>query len=196
MSSLIALIIGYLIGSIPFGVLSARFFDLGDLRQIGSGNIGATNVLRTGNKLAAILTLLFDTLKGTAAVGLGFWIGGGEAAALAGAAAFVGHCFPVWLNFKGGKGVATFMGVLLALSFPAFAVFCLSWLGVAFVSKYSSAAALAASTLAGLVMLMTGGLFIGAVALLMVALLWWRHSENIARLRDGTESKISFGSKS
>jgi len=196
MTLLLALIGGYLIGSIPFGVLLARVFGLGDLRKVGSGNIGATNVLRTGNKAAAALTLLLDALKGAVPVWIA-WAWGPEAAALAGLGAVIGHCFPVWLSFRGGKGVATFLGALLALDWLAFLAFAIVWLAVAFVSKYSSLAALVASLVALAVTLLTGAWpILAALALIgLVALVIQRHHQNIARLRAGTESRISFGSK-
>lgn len=197
MTYVFSLLLGYVLGSIPFGMVLARVFGLGDLRQVGSGNIGATNVLRTGSKKAAALTLLLDALKGTAAVLLAWWLFGSEAAALAGLAALIGHCFPVWLRFKGGKGVATFMGVLLGLNSLGFFVFCSVWLAVAAMSRFSSLAALVASVAGFLAVLITvpgQSLTVICVAA-MVALLWWRHRENIARLRAGTESKISLGSK-
>ncbi len=196
MTLFLALIGGYLIGSIPFGVLLARVFGLGDLRQVGSGNIGATNVLRTGNKAAAFLTLLLDALKGAVPVWIA-WRWGPEAAAVAGLGAVLGHCFPVWLGFKGGKGVATFLGALLALDWMAFLVFAVVWLGVAFVSKYSSLAALIASVIALIATLLTGAWPVLAACTLvaLVALVIQRHHQNIARLRAGTESRISFGAK-
>lgn len=191
---ILPLALGYLIGSIPFGVILAKVFGLGDLRSIGSGNIGATNVLRTGNKKAAALTLLFDALKGSVAV----WIAarwGSDAMALAALGAFLGHCFPVWLGFRGGKGVATFLGALLALHWPAFLVFAVVWLGVAYLSKYSSLSAILAS-LAALVayLSVTSSLVAMLAAVALVATLIARHRENIARLRAGTEGRISFGS--
>ena len=196
MTGLIALLGGYLAGSVPFGVLLARVFGLGDLRQVGSGNIGATNVLRTGNKGAAALTLLLDALKGAVPVWIA-WRFGAEAAALAGLGAVLGHCFPVWLSFKGGKGVATFLGALLALDARAFLVFALVWLGVAFATRYSSLAALVASVVAlGAMLIMGAWPVVAMVALVaLVALVIQRHHQNIARLRAGTESRISFGSK-
>lgn len=196
MMLLSALIGGYLVGSIPFGVLLARVFGLGDLRKVGSGNIGATNVLRTGNKGAAALTLLFDALKGAVPVWIG-WRYGPEAAAVAGLGAVLGHCFPVWLGFRGGKGVATFLGALLALDWMAFLVFAAVWLGVAFATRYSSLAALVASVVALAVTLWAGAWpLVATVALVaLVALVIQRHHQNIARLRAGTESRISFGSK-
>lgn len=196
MTLLIALVAGYFLGSIPFGVILARVFGLGDLRSIGSGNIGATNVLRTGNKLAAALTLLLDALKGVAAVLIAARFGP-DAAAVAGFGAFLGHCFPVWLGFKGGKGVATFLGALLALHWPAFLAFALTWLVVAFVSKYSSLAALVASVVALVVygVSAAAGLIAVLAVTALVGLLIARHHQNIGRLRAGTEGKISFGAK-
>jgi len=196
MTLLLALLGGYLVGSVPFGVLLARVFGLGDLRKVGSGNIGATNVLRTGNKGAAALTLLLDALKGAVPVWIG-WRYGPEAAAVAGLGAVLGHCFPVWLGFRGGKGVATFLGALLALDWTAFLVFAVVWLGVAFASRYSSLAALVASV-AALTVMVVGGAWppVALVALAgLVALVIQRHHQNIARLRAGTESRISFGLK-
>lgn len=196
MMMVLAFVGGYLVGSVPFGVLMARVFGLGDLRQVGSGNIGATNVLRTGSKGAAALTLLLDALKGAVPVWIA-WSWGAEAAALAGLGAVIGHCFPVWLKFKGGKGVATFLGALLALDWLAFLVFAGVWLAVAFATRYSSLAALVASCAALVVMLVTGswpGIAMGALVLLVVLVIQ-RHHANIARLRAGTESRISFGAK-
>ena len=194
MTILLALLGGYLVGSIPFGILMARVFGLGDLRSIGSGNIGATNVLRTGNKAAAALTVLLDALKGAVPVWIA-WGWGPEAAAFAGLGAVLGHCFPVWLGFRGGKGVATFLGALLALDWLAFLVFAVAWLGVAFVTKYSSMAALVACTLALVVTLLTGPWpLLAALALIaLVGLVIQRHHQNIARLRARTESRISLG---
>lgn len=188
-SALLALAFGYLLGSIPFGLLFTRFAGLGDIRAVGSGNIGATNVLRTGRKGLAAATLLADLLKGTAAVLIaGLWGPGPAMAAAAGA--FLGHVFPVWLGFKGGKGVATFIGCLLALSPPAVAVFALVWLSVAAVTRYSSAAALTASvaTPVALWFLATPGL--AGLFLCLTLLLWWTHRENIRRLARGTEGRI------
>jgi glycerol-3-phosphate acyltransferase PlsY len=147
---------GYLLGSIPFGVLVAHFAGLGDIRKIGSGNIGATNVLRTGNKGAALLTLLGDGGKGSLAVLIGREIGGETLAAVGAAAAFLGHLYPIWLRFNGGKGVATFLGVTLGLSFPAGLVTCLTWLGVAFVTRYSSLSALIAAGAAPVFLALAG----------------------------------------
>ena len=151
---LLALVAGYLLGSIPFGLILTKAAGLGDVRNIGSGNIGATNVLRTGHKGLAVLTLLLDALKGTAAVLVGHWIGaqGGEAimaSLLAGLAAFVGHVFPAWLGFRGGKGVATYIGVLLGVDWRAALAFCAVWLGVALATRYSSLSALIATSRIG-----------------------------------------------
>ena len=194
MTNLLLLIVGYLLGSIPFGLVLTRLAGTADIRTIGSGNIGATNVLRTGNKGLAAATLLLDALKGTAAVLIGFWLGDGQTGAMAGFAAFLGHIFPVWLKFKGGKGVATYLGVLLGFFWPAFVVFVIVWLVVAYVTRYSSAAALVASALVPLTaFLMPATTFpLGFVGFLVVmaAILWWRHAENIKRLLAGTEGKI------
>ncbi|PZQ49687.1 MAG: acyl-phosphate glycerol 3-phosphate acyltransferase [Rhodovulum sulfidophilum] len=180
----------YLLGSIPFGVLITRALGLGDLRGIGSGNIGATNVLRTGNKGAAAATLLLDGAKGAAAVLIARHVAGPEAALVAGGAAMLGHCFPVWLGFRGGKGVATFLGVLLALAPLVGLVSCATWLVVAKVSKISSLSALVAAVLAPLwlaVMGPPGSVWLGiALAALVLA----RHHANIRRLINGTEPRI------
>jgi glycerol-3-phosphate acyltransferase PlsY len=185
-----ALALGYLLGSIPFGLVLTRSAGLGDIRAIGSGNIGATNVLRTGNKKLAAATLLLDGLKGTVAVLLAAWFGP-VAALAAGIGAFIGHVFPVWLGFKGGKGVATFLGVLLAVHWPAFLVFAGLWLAVAFAFRYSSLAALVASAATPVVLLLMGRgwptviVFAGLAALLIA-----KHHQNIAKLLAGTESRI------
>jgi glycerol-3-phosphate acyltransferase PlsY len=180
---------GYLLGSIPFGLIFTRLAGLGDVRAIGSGNIGATNVLRTGRKGLAAATLLGDALKGTVAVliGLRFNL---EPALAAGLGAFLGHLFPVWLGFKGGKGVATFLGVLLALSPVALAAFAAIWLGLAFGLRYSSLAALAASAATPVVLWALGQPGVAWLFLLLAALLWWKHAPNIRRLRAGTEGRI------
>lgn len=190
-SSLLPLLVGYLLGSIPFGLLITRFSGLGDIRSIGSGNIGATNVLRTGKKGLAALTLLLDALKGAVAVWI-FLSQGQDVAVLAGLGAFVGHLFPVWLKFKGGKGVAVFVGVLAALSGAGFLTFALVWLGMALVFRYSSLAALAA-TLAVPVFLWVLGTqssFTCGILALMTVLTWYMHRSNIQRLLDGSEGKI------
>lgn len=181
---------GYLLGSIPFGVLITRFAGIGDVRSIGSGNIGATNVLRTGRKGLAAATLLGDALKGTAAVLIAGRLFGPEPALAAGLGAFLGHLFPVWLGFKGGKGVATFLGVLLALSPLGLLAFAAIWLGLAFTLKYSSLAALAASAATPIVLWVLGQPGVALLFLGLAALLWWKHAPNIRRLMDGTEGRI------
>jgi glycerol-3-phosphate acyltransferase PlsY len=186
---LAALIFGYLLGSIPFGLIFTRMAGLGDVRKIGSGNIGATNVLRTGRKGLAAATLLGDALKGTVAVLVAAqW--GPQFATLAALGAFLGHLFPVWLKFKGGKGVATFIGVLIGLKPLVALIFCLIWLGVAFTSKYSSLSALIASAATPVILWLLGEPGMAGVAIILVALLWWKHSQNISRLLAGTEGKI------
>ena len=186
---LMALAFGYLCGSIPFGLLLTKAFDAGDLRSIGSGNIGATNVLRTGRKDLAAATLLLDALKGTFAVLIAMRFGPGAALA-AGLGAFLGHLFPVWLNFRGGKGVATFLGIAIGLDFRAALVFAIAWLAVAFASKYSSLAALVASVATVVAFFLLDPPLYGALMALLTCLTWWKHSENIGRLRAGTEGKI------
>jgi glycerol-3-phosphate acyltransferase PlsY len=184
--------IGYLLGSIPFGIVLARLMGLGDLRKIGSGNIGATNVLRTGNKLAAGLTLLFDAGKGAAAVILARALAAEDAAQVAALAAFLGHVFPVWLMFRGGKGVATFLGLFLALAFPLGIALCATWLVAAYATRYSSLAALI--TVATLPF-WTLGLGYGPLFMLgfvLTILVYLKHVGNIRRLRQGTESKIDL----
>jgi glycerol-3-phosphate acyltransferase PlsY len=186
---LAALLFGYLLGSIPFGLIFTRMAGLGDVRKIGSGNIGATNVLRTGHKGLAAATLLGDALKGTAAVLLAAqW--GPQFAMVAALGAFLGHLFPVWLGFKGGKGVATFIGVLIGLKPLAALIFCVIWLGVAFASKYSSLSALVASAVTPIVLWLLGEPGMAGIAVVLVALLWWKHGQNISRLLAGTEGKI------
>ena len=184
---------GYLLGSIPFGVLLTRAFGAGDLRQIGSGNIGATNVLRTGRKSLAAATLLLDGAKGAVAVLLArHWPLelGDHGAMIAGAAAVIGHCYPVWLNFRGGKGVATMLGLALALAWPVGAVFAAVWLGTVLVSRISSLGGMAGAVSAPLAAL-AFGFPVYAVGLAGLAvLLLWRHRENIARLRAGTEPRV------
>lgn len=182
--------IGYLLGSIPFGLVITRLLGLGDLRQIGSGNIGATNVLRTGNKGAALATLLLDSGKGAAAVLLARSFAGDDAALLAGAAAFLGHVFPIWLVFKGGKGVATFLGTLIALDWRLGLAVCAIWLIAAAISRISSLSALIAAGAAPLIGWMLDGPKIAAVSVFMTALIFIRHRANIARLLAGTEPRI------
>lgn len=192
--SFIALAFGYLLGSVPFGLVLTRLAGTGDLRSIGSGNIGATNVLRTGRKDLAIATLLLDALKGTAAVLIAGHFSAGEEAAqlaiIAGLGAFLGHLYPVWLKFKGGKGVATYLGCLFGLYWPAGLVFVAAWLAVAVLTRYSSAAALVASLAAPVALLLFGHRPEAELFVALAALLWLRHAENIRRLLAGTEGKI------
>lgn len=183
-------ILGYLLGSVPFGIVIARLFGLGDLRSIGSGNIGATNVLRTGNKPAALLTLVLDSGKGAAAVLLARYFAGDTAAMLAGGAAFLGHCFPVWLGFNGGKGVATFLGTLLALHLPLGLGGCAIWLLTASISRISSLSALLAAAVAPILAWAMGRLELVPVCLFIAVLIFIRHKTNISRLLNGTEPRI------
>jgi glycerol-3-phosphate acyltransferase PlsY len=185
-----ALIVGYLLGSIPFGLIITRIAGTQDLRSIGSGNIGATNVLRTGRRELAVATLLSDTLKGTCAVLIAAHFWGQDAAVLAALGAFLGHLFPVWLKFKGGKGVATYIGVLIGLAWPAAVAFCLIWLVVAAISRYSSLSALIASAATPLILWFSGDRPQAEIFLLLTVLLWFMHRANIGRLLAGTEGKI------
>lgn len=185
----IALLAGYLLGSIPSGLLLTRWAGAGDLRQVGSGNIGATNVLRTGRKGLAAATLIADGLKGAFAVLIGAQFGAWPAIA-GGVAAFAGHIFPVWLGFKGGKGVATFIGVTLALSWPAGLLVCATWLAMAFSLKISSLSALVAAALSPLYMLLLGEQRLAAVAFILALMIWGTHHQNIRRLIQGQEPKI------
>jgi len=185
-----ALVLGYLLGSIPFGLILTRFAGLGDIRSIGSGNIGATNVLRTGNKKLAAATLIGDALKGTVAVLLAGHFWGPEAAILAGLGAFLGHIFSVWLRFKGGKGVATYLGVLIGLAWPMALLFAAVWIAVAYIARYSSLAALVASVLVPIVLLATGDIPKGVLFAVLAVILILKHSTNIRRLLGGTESRI------
>lgn len=181
---------GYLIGSIPFGLILAKVMGLGNLRNIGSGNIGATNVLRTGNKRAAALTLIFDAAKGGVAVLLARALAGEDAAQIAALAAFLGHCFPVWLGFKGGKGVATFLGLWLALDWRVGVACCLTWLVTALIWRISSLAALMAAAMSTIwIMVLTESPTFG-LGVVLTLLVYWRHSANIARIKAGTEPKI------
>ncbi len=192
----VAFLLGYLCGSIPFGLILTRAAGTADLRAIGSGNIGATNVLRTGRKDLAALTLLLDLLKGTVAVVLAGLLASGDAGPairpelLAAAGAFLGHVLPVWLAFKGGKGVATFLGCLLGVAWPAALAFAAVWLSVAGLTRYSSAAALSASAVVPLVLLGMGRADAALVFGLLAVLLWLKHRANIERLLAGTESRI------
>jgi glycerol-3-phosphate acyltransferase PlsY len=186
----VAFIVGYLLGSIPFGLLLTKLAGTQDLRSIGSGSIGATNVLRTGHKGLAAATLLFDALKGTAAVVISGYFGGPNAAMLAGLGAFLGHLFPVWLKFKGGKGVAVYIGILLGLFWPAAIVFCLIWLAMAFSFRYSSLAALVASFVTPLFLWWFGHPALASLFVVLTLLVFYAHRENIKRLQSGTESRI------
>ncbi|MBB3993186.1 glycerol-3-phosphate acyltransferase PlsY [Sulfitobacter undariae] len=183
-------VIGYLIGSVPFGVVIARVMGLGNLREIGSGNIGATNVLRTGSKPAAIATLLLDGAKGAVALLLARAFSGEDAAQIAALAAMLGHCYPVWLKFKGGKGVATFLGILLALAWPAGIGACIAWLVAAGLSRMSSMGGLFAAAMSSVLVVLTGFGTTYLLALALTLIVFWRHRENIARIRAGTEPKI------
>jgi len=186
----VAFVIGYLLGSIPFGLLLTRVAGTADLRSIGSGNIGATNVLRTGRKGLAAATLLLDMLKGTVAVLIAGSLGGPNAAMLAALGAFLGHLFPVWLKFRGGKGVAVYIGVLLGLFWPAAVVFCLVWLATAVTSRYSSLSALVASVVTPLFLWWFGHAALASLFAVLTLLLFYMHRENIKRLQAGTEGRI------
>jgi glycerol-3-phosphate acyltransferase PlsY len=192
MNYLLAALFGYLLGSIPFGLLITRAAGLGDVRKIGSGNIGATNVLRTGNKGLAALTLLLDGLKGTVAV-LIAGLYGADLAIIAGFFAFIGHLFPVWLGFKGGKGVATYIGVLAGLMWKVALVFAAVWIAVALLLRYSSLAALIAAVIVPLTLLIMGYQDFAVVFAVMSVIVFIKHRANISRLMAGTESRI--GSK-
>ncbi len=186
----IALVIGYLFGSIPFGLILTKLAGTQDLRSIGSGSIGATNVLRTGRKGLAAATLLGDALKGTAAVVTCGYLSGPNAAMLAGLGAFLGHLFPVWLKFRGGKGVAVYIGVLIGLFWPAAVAFCLIWLATAVITRYSSLSALVASVVTPLSLWWFGHLALSALFAVLTLLVFYAHRENIRRLQAGTEGKI------
>jgi acyl phosphate:glycerol-3-phosphate acyltransferase len=186
----VAFLLGYLLGSIPFGLILTKLAGTQDLRSIGSGNIGATNVLRTGRKGLAAATLLLDMLKGTAAVVLAGYFDGPNAAMLAALGAFLGHLFPVWLKFRGGKGVAVYIGVLLGLFWPAALVFCALWLATAFTSRYSSLAALVASFVTPIFLWWFGHLALASLFAVLTLLLFYMHCENIRRLQAGTEGRI------
>lgn len=187
---LIALLIGYFAGSIPFGLLLAKASGQGDIRKIGSGNIGATNVLRTGRKDIAALTLLLDAAK----AGLTGWLVqhylGAPFGYVAAAAALIGHCYPIWLKFKGGKGVATFFGGLFALVWPIGIVAAVVWLSTAFITKYSSLGALIACVVSTVIAIIFMPQAAGVMVGVMAAVILWRHRENIARLKNGEEAKI------
>jgi len=181
---------GYLLGSIPFGLVLTKLAGTQDLRSIGSGSIGATNVLRTGSKGLAVATLVGDALKGTVAVVIMGYYAGPDAAMLAALGAFLGHLFPVWLKFKGGKGVATYIGVLIGLFWPAAVAFCVMWLAVAFATRYSSMAGLVAAFITPLFLWWFGHPALASLCVVMTLLLFYKHSENIKRLQAGTENKI------
>jgi glycerol-3-phosphate acyltransferase PlsY len=191
----VSFLFGYLCGSVPFGILLTRLAGAPDLRSVGSGNIGATNVLRTGRKGLAAATLIGDILKGAVAVLLTGYLLGRNFALAAAIGAFLGHLFPVWLRFRGGKGVATYLGLLLGLVWPAAIVFGVIWIAVAAVSRYSSVAALAASAATPVFLWWTAGARVAIVFALLSLLLWIMHRANIARLLNGRESKISLGAK-
>src|ERR1700719_1572371 len=188
----IALLVGYLFGSIPFGLILTRAAGTQDLRSIGSGNIGATNVLRTGRKDLAALTLLLDLLKGTVAVMIVAHFAPGPPMLIAALGAFLGHVFPAWLKFRGGKGVATFLGCLLCVAWQAALAFGIVWLAVAFLTRTSSAAALAASAATPVVLFILGRSDAALMFGLMAILLWVKHRANISRLSAGTESRIGM----
>lgn len=186
---ILAILAGYLLGAIPFGLVLVRAAGLGDIRQIGSGNIGATNVLRTGNRLLALATLILDAGKAAAAYGLAQWLAP-DVAVIAGGAALIGHLFPVYLGFKGGKGVATYLGLMLAVDPALGALICASWLITALVFRYSSLAALVAVALAPVYAFLLTSMQVAATALLLAVLVYYRHKTNLQRLAAGTEPKI------
>ena len=190
-----AVVLGYLCGSVPFGLLLTRAAGLGDIRQIGSGNIGATNVLRTGNRWVAAATLLLDAAKAALPVLVARYYWGENAAMLAAIGAFLGHCFPAWLNFKGGKGVAVMIGSLFALSWPLGLIFCAVWLLIAFAQKMSSLAALTATATAPIFAFVLVNEWLAGAVAVMAILLFFQHRENIARLMAGTEPKIGSEKK-
>ncbi len=193
---LAALAFGYLLGSIMFGLLLTRFAGLGDIREIGSGNVGTTNVLRTGNKALAAATLVGDALKGTAAVLIVRHFYGQEMALVAGLGAFAGHLFPVWLRFKGGKGVATYIGVMLGLFWPAGLIFAAIWAGMALVFRFSSLSALVSSLVTPVLLYVLFHQYqLAEAALMMTVLLWIKHHENISRLVRGVEPRIGNKTK-
>ena len=186
----IAMLVGYLLGSIPFGLILTRLAGTQDLRSIGSGSIGATNVLRTGHKGLAAATLICDALKGTVAVIISGYFGGPDAAMMAALGAFLGHLFPVWLGFKGGKGVAVYIGVLIGLFWPAAVVFCVIWISTAFTSRYSSLSALVAGFVTPIFLWWFGHPALASLFAVLTMLLFYMHRENIARLQAGTEGRI------
>ncbi len=183
-------VLAYLLGSIPFGIVITRAMGLGDLRQIGSGNIGATNVLRTGNKRAAFATLVLDAAKGGIAVLIARWLLAEDAAQLAGLAAFLGHLFPVWLGFRGGKGVATFLGILIGLAWPVGLAVCATWAVTALVTRTSSVAALLAAASSSFWLFWFGEGRMLILVIVLTVLVYLRHTENLKRINAGTEPKI------
>lgn len=183
-------VIGYLLGSIPFGMVVARVMGLGNLRSIGSGNIGATNVLRTGSKTAAALTVLLDGGKGAVALLLARSVAGEDAAQLAALAAMLGHCYPVWLGFRGGKGVATFLGILIALYWPVGLLCCLVWLIAVAITRQSSMGGLASAAASTFLLILFGYASALVLGILLTLVTFWRHRENIRRIKAGTEPKI------
>src|SRR6202166_2012371 len=186
----VALILGYLLGSIPFGLVLTKLAGTEDLRSIGSGSIGATNVLRTGRKGLAAATLICDALKGTVAVVISGYFGGPDAAMLAALGAFLGHLFPVWLKFRGGKGVAVYIGVLIGLFWPAAVVFCVLWIATAATTRYSSLSALVASFVTPIFLWWFGHPALASLFVVLTMLLFYMHGENIKRLQAGTETRI------
>ena len=185
-----ALALGYCLGSIPFGLVLTRLAGAGDLRSIGSGNIGATNVLRTGRKGLAAATLVLDALKATMAIVLAWWLFGPPTALAAAVGAILGHMYPVWLKFRGGKGVATYLGALIGLAWPAAIVFIIVWLAVAALTRYSSVAALSATVASPIAMAAIGDSGAALIFAALSALVWFKHSANIARLLKRSETKI------
>lgn len=185
-----SLLIGYLAGSIPFGVIFTRLAGLGDVRDIGSGGIGATNVLRTGNKWLAVATLITDGAKGGLTVLFFWWLWGVDHAVIAGAGAFIGHIFPIWLRFKGGKGVATFWGIILALYWPVGLMFAATWLLVAAIFRISSLSGLAASLATAIYFWLFSFYQFAELTLFLTVIIWWAHRANIQRLLKGEEPRI------
>lgn len=193
MSLSLLFLAAYLLGSMPFGLIVVRGMGMGDVRAIGSGNIGTTNVLRTGSRTAAALTLILDAAKGAAVVLVARGLAGETVAVMAGLTAFLGHLFPVWLKFRGGKGVATFLGVMLAVAWPAGLAACVTWVATAFAGRRSSMASLAASGLAPLWLWLAGSGDVLWLGLALGALVWIKHLANIRRLIAGTEPRIGKG---
>jgi acyl phosphate:glycerol-3-phosphate acyltransferase len=188
---IVAFLLGYALGSIPFGLVLTKLAGTQDIRSIGSGNIGATNVLRTGRKGLAAATLICDMLKGTVAVVIAGYYGGPNAAMLAGLGAFLGHLFPAWLGFKGGKGVAVYIGVMIGLFWPAALVFCVLWIATAATTRYSSMSALVASFVTPIFLWWFGHLALASLGAVLTLLLFYMHRENIKRLQAGTEGRIA-----